>query len=187
MDIKDNTGKKKNTHKKVLKHHKDPGIKIGDLFVNIDTIRAENGLVTVYMKNGEIRRKLPSKAASEAYILNQKLKQARVYQPHLVKHHEQFLEKITEVIRQAKYQQETNNPGYAAVRNFVEGKTVDGVPIEEASSEDDNIEHLMHKYPTVKDVEVAAAIRQAPSFKQGEALIKKLHTQRTNEAMKKID
>jgi pyruvate dehydrogenase complex dehydrogenase (E1) component len=146
----------------------------------VERIWAKNGMVYILLKNGQTRRKTVSKAAQEAYVINQMLKQARQFQPHLVKHHEELLEKLMAALKEAKHQLEEKEDGAMTLKNFIEGKTEDGVPIVEVS-EDDNIQHLTAKYPLVDDLEVAAALRQAQSYADAEFLIARMNHMRAQE------
>jgi len=172
MDIKDNTGKKKSTHKKVIKHVKDPGVKIGSKYVKIDRICAENGAVVVYMKDGTKHYKKPSEAARDAYMFKQKLKQVEQYQPHLRNHHIEMIEDIIEAIKKAKYQLECGEEGAKTLDNMMSGRDVDGKPLNEKMGTLDEQVHEMHKaYPNVSEDDIAAILRQTSSFKEADNLI----------------
>lgn len=127
---------------------------------NIERVWAENGIVNVQLKDGQIRQKKVSKAAQEAVIINKLLKSARIYQPHLVPHHEDLLKKLMGAIRKAGKQIQDGEKGATVMQRVMKNKTPDGKNIEDAVSEDENIKYLKDRYPLVEEHEIAVALRK---------------------------
>ena len=146
---------------------------------NIERIYAKNGMVYIELKDGQTRRKKVSKAAQEAYVILGMLKTARKHQPHLVAHHEELLDKLTSSILEAKKQIQDGDEGAITLQRFMKGQTPDGKDNSEVS-EDSNIEHLMFKYPSFKDTEVSAILRQAPSYEMADHILNQEHSRRVS-------
>lgn len=160
----------------------------GSKLHNIERIWAENGIVHVQLKDGQIRQKKVSKAAQEAYTINQVLKRARVHHPHLVPHHEDLLKKLMEAIRTAKYQIESEDKGAKIMQNILKHNTPDGVPVSEAVSESSNIEYLKDRYPLVQEDEIAAVLRRGEMpFATKERMIAAVNDQRVKDIGKQAN
>jgi hypothetical protein len=144
-----------------------------DNFYNIERLWAENGIVNVMCKDGQHTTLTITEAAHRAFALN-----GMDVPDWYKKSRNTLVERIIEVCKEAKKQQEDpKDKKTEAVKNILQGKSLDGKEIKETI--DQLIKRFSFMFPTLsqKEIEVVASNKDI-SVKNKERLLKEIHRQR---------
>lgn len=159
------TKKKAEKRHNVRKVAKDP-------FQYMERIWAENGVVNIETKTGELRTMTVRDAASRAMVLNQMPVPA--WERGKLN---DLITKIKDVCMEAQAQRETpKDKKTEIVQNILEGKNTEGkIPVESNSQ---LVDRFMFQYPslTKREVEVIAYNDHLPLSKK-EEIVKEIHRQ----------
>ena len=167
-------------------------IKNGTLMENIEKIWADKGMVKILTKDGKTANLTPEVAAERTRILNRKYADLDRYQPHLKKHHQELIEQMIETIKNAKYQVETadenNDDVTKSLYNGRNGRTPEGVPVEEVSGLNENVEYFKEMYPYLDENEIGDVLRsEGKSFNQKEKEVNKLAEEKSREIINSMN
>jgi len=146
---------------------------LGSSFTTIDRLWAENGIVKVQTKDGNATTLTVEQAAQRAQALN------RMNIPDWYKkNRNDLVERIVEVCREAKHQQEDpSDKKTEMLANVLAGKSADGS--ESKESVDQQIQRFMFMFTTITQKEAEAVASNADlDMDRKERLLKEMHRQR---------
>ena len=159
-----------------------PSIHVGrHEFDKIKRMWAENGIVRMEREpDGKVINLSIEQAAGRAQALNNML-------PAMVQHKApsdwvantlKLVERVIEVCREARAQIARPDGKTAKLQNVIHGCDADGKPLINRLPESYWISRFTMRYHTLKEHEVAAAVRGTPSMVQAERILAEMHRQR---------
>jgi hypothetical protein len=143
---------------------------------HISGIEAKDGFLTVYTNDGKVHRKTAEDArdmAKECATMLEHMARSEMrgipVPPHIKKQTQELISMLVGAFRKAKYQQETALKMDHATRAV--GRMTDNLAWQKGQRpergefntdflpEDNNIQHLMSRFPMLKDYEIAGILR----------------------------